>query len=83
MIRVVTDSSCDLPEELAALHRIEIVPLKIRFGDLEFEDRTQLTQAQFWEKLASSTRSPGDIRTERGELSRQIRASGGGRAQAA
>jgi DegV family protein with EDD domain len=58
MIRVVTDSSCDLPEELAALHRIEIVPLKIRFGDLEFEDRTQLTQAQFWEKLASSLDLP-------------------------
>ncbi len=58
MIRVVTDSSCDLPEELATLHRIEIVPLKIRFGDLEFEDRTQLTQAQFWEKLASSIDLP-------------------------
>ena len=58
MIRVVTDSSSDLPEELATLHRIEIVPLKIRFGDLEFEDRTQLTQAQFWEKLASSIDLP-------------------------
>ncbi len=58
MIRVVTDSSCDLPEELATLHRIEIVPLKIRFGDLEFEDRTQLGQAQFWEQLASSIDLP-------------------------
>ena len=58
MIRVVTDSSSDLPEELAALHGIEIVPLKIRFGNQEFEDRTQLTYAEFWEKLASSADLP-------------------------
>ncbi len=58
MIRVVTDSSSDLPEELAALHGIEIVPLKIRFGNQEFEDRTQLTHAEFWERLASSADLP-------------------------
>jgi DegV family protein with EDD domain len=58
MIRVVTDSSCDLPEELASLHGVEVVPLNIRFGDLEFADRTQLTQAAFWERLKSSTALP-------------------------
>ena len=58
MIRVVTDSSCDLPEELAALHGIEIVSLTIRFGDLEFADRTQLSQSQFWDKLKTSTDLP-------------------------
>ena len=32
-IRVVTDSSCDLPQALVDALRIEIVPLTIRFGD--------------------------------------------------
>lgn len=58
MIRVVTDSSCDLPEELATFHGIEIVPLTIRFEDLEFADRTHLDQVQFWEKLRTSTALP-------------------------
>lgn len=58
MIRVVTDSSCDLPEELATLHAIEIVPLTIRFGEAEFADRTQLTQDEFWKRLKTSSDLP-------------------------
>lgn len=58
MIRVVTDSSCDLPEELATFHGIEIVSLTIRFDDLEFADRTHLDQVQFWEMLRTSTALP-------------------------
>ena len=58
MIRVVTDSSCDLPEELVALHAIEVVPLTIRFGEAEFADRTQLTHEEFWTKLRTSSDLP-------------------------
>ena len=58
LIRVVTDSSCDLPEELAATHGIEIVPLNIRFGDLEFTDRLELSHAEFWQRLKTSPDLP-------------------------
>ena len=34
-IRIVTDSACDLPDELVERHGIEVVPLNIRFGDEE------------------------------------------------
>jgi DegV family protein with EDD domain len=53
-VRIVTDSSCDLTEEEAAAHGVEVVPLTIRFGDEELEDRTQLSIEQFYEKLGSS-----------------------------
>ena len=53
-IRIVTDSSCDLPPALAEQHRIEIVPLTIRFGEEEFVDRRDLTPAQFWQRVAAS-----------------------------
>ena len=33
LIRIVTDSSCDLPDEVIDRHRITVVPLTIRFGD--------------------------------------------------
>jgi DegV family protein with EDD domain len=51
MIRIVTDSSCDLPDEIIARHRIEIVPLTIRFGEEELVDREQLTTQEFWHRL--------------------------------
>jgi DegV family protein with EDD domain len=50
-IRVVTDSSCDLPQSLVDALRIEIVPLTIRFGDEELVDREELSTAEFWERL--------------------------------
>jgi DegV family protein with EDD domain len=53
-VRIVTDSSCDLTDAQAAEHGIEVVPLTIRFGDEEFEDRTQLTVEEFYDKLGSA-----------------------------
>lgn len=57
-VRFVTDSSCDLTDEEATSLGIEVVPLSIRFGSEEFEDRTELTVAAFYDKLASSPHLP-------------------------
>lgn len=54
MIRVVTDSACDLPDALAEELGIEIVPLSIRFGREEYVDRRDLTRQEFWTKLQNS-----------------------------
>ena len=53
-IRVVTDSACDLPQELADELGIEIVPLTIRFGEESFVDRRDLSPSQFWAKVTST-----------------------------
>jgi DegV family protein with EDD domain len=53
-IRVVTDSSCDLPQSLVDALRIEIVPLTIRFGDEELVDREELSTDEFWHRLEHS-----------------------------
>ena len=57
-IRIVTDSSCDLPDAVAAEHHIRIVPLTIRFGDEEFLDREELSTSEFWRRCASSATLP-------------------------
>ena len=57
-IRVVTDSSCDLPQSLVDALRIEIVPLTIRFGDEELVDREQLSTDEFWHRLEHSKLLP-------------------------
>ena len=57
-VRVVTDSSCDLPADVVAEHDIEVVPLTIRFGSEEFVDRVDLTPSQFWARCGSSAALP-------------------------
>ena len=57
-IRIVTDSSCDLPDSVAKEHGIRIVPLTIRFGAEEFLDREELSTSEFWKRCASSSTLP-------------------------
>jgi DegV family protein with EDD domain len=57
-VRVVTDSACDLPQEIADELGIEIVPLTIRFGSTELVDRKELTTADFWSRCAASASLP-------------------------
>lgn len=57
-VRIVTDSSCDLPEEVARDAGIEIVPLTIRFGEDEFVDRVELSTSQFWTRCAEMSDLP-------------------------
>ena len=57
-VQIVTDSSCDLPEDLINQFGIGIVPLKIRFGQTEFVDRLELTTDQFWEKCRETDELP-------------------------
>jgi DegV family protein with EDD domain len=47
-IRIVTDSACDLTDELVKAHNVIVVPLTIRFGAEEFTDRTELSTEEFW-----------------------------------
>lgn len=58
IVRIVTDSSCDLPQEIADELGIVIVPLSIRFGDEELIDREELTVAEFWSRCAGSDTLP-------------------------
>ncbi len=58
MIRLVTDSSADLPADLVDRHGISVVPLTIRFGADEYIDGQDLTPHEFWEKLRGSKSLP-------------------------
>ena len=50
MIRVVTDSSCDLPQEVVEELGITIVPLVVRIGNEEFLE-TDLSIDEYWTKV--------------------------------
>jgi DegV family protein with EDD domain len=49
-VRIVTDSTADLPEELRARYGIVTVPLTIQFGTEVYKDGVDLTPAEFFAK---------------------------------
>lgn len=67
-IRVVTDSTSDLPRELAQSMGIEIVPLKVRFGTEEFRDGVDLSADEFYKRLMSSSELPTTSQPSVGEF---------------
>jgi DegV family protein with EDD domain len=50
-IRIVTDSTCDLPEAVVAGCGITVVPLYINFGDQSYLDGVELSRQEFYERL--------------------------------
>ena len=57
-VHIITDSSCDLSEEVATDLGITVVPLEIRFGMQSFTDRVELSTADFWTRCRASDELP-------------------------
>lgn len=57
-VRVVTDSTCDLPQEVVDELGIVVVPLVVRFGDDEYLDGVDIDTETFYRRLASDPVSP-------------------------
>lgn len=51
-IRFVTDSTCDIPAELIARHRIGVVPCFINIGDKSYVDNgLELSREEFYQRM--------------------------------
>ncbi len=50
-IKIVTDSTADLPEEFIIKHKITVIPLKIIFGEKTFRDGIDITNQQLYEQM--------------------------------
>jgi DegV family protein with EDD domain len=57
-IRIVTDSTCDLPESLVNEYGITIIPLHIQQGGNTYLDGVNLTREQFYAQLPSFKPAP-------------------------
>jgi DegV family protein with EDD domain len=65
---VVTDSTADLPDEWRTRYGIEVVPLKVLFGSETFRDRVDMTDAEFFARLAASSKLPTTSAPSPGEF---------------
>ncbi|MBF8984857.1 DegV family protein [Lutibacter sp. B2] len=50
-IAVITDSSCDLPDEILQKYDIKILPLRIIYENREFRDRIEITAEEVYANL--------------------------------
>lgn len=57
-IRIVTDSTSDLPAALAASHSITVLPTYINVGRESFLDGVNLTRAEFYDRLPKYQNPP-------------------------
>jgi DegV family protein with EDD domain len=58
MVKVVTDSSCDIPPQLAHELSINILPLYIHFGGKTYRDGIDINADMFYKELAHSQEAP-------------------------
>jgi len=58
MVKIICDSTGDIPAELIKQYDITIVPLNILFGTDNYQDRVNLTPAQFYKMLVESKVHP-------------------------
>jgi DegV family protein with EDD domain len=71
-VRVVTDSTSDLPEDLARAHDIQVVPLLVIFGDRIYHDGVDLGAREFYERLETGA-APRTNPPSRGDFLRAYR----------
>ncbi len=57
-VRVVTDSTADIPQDLVKELDISVVPLTVQFGDKSFQDGVDITPDQFFQWLTESSQLP-------------------------
>ena len=57
-IRVVTDSTSDIPQRLADALGIVVVPLNVHFGDDSYKDGIDITAEEFYTRLQGADQLP-------------------------
>ena len=67
-VRVVTDSTSDLPQDLARSLDITIVPLNVHFGSEVFKDGVDLGADEFYRRLMSGAELPKTSQPSVGEF---------------
>lgn len=61
VVKVVTDSSSDLPSSIAGDLGITVVPLCVRFGEQVYRDRVDISEDEFYQRLQHDPVHPNTI----------------------
>ena len=67
-VKVVTDSSSDMPREIAEQYGISVIPQKIIFGTEELRGGVDITGDEFYRRVANSATLPTTSQASPGEF---------------
>ncbi|MDY6873843.1 MAG: DegV family protein [Chloroflexota bacterium] len=68
MIAILTDSTCDIPEDLIEAYKIFVVPHVIVWGDEQYRDRVDLQPVEFYERLEKDPERPTTAQASEGDF---------------
>ncbi len=57
-IKLITDSSCDLPKNIIQKYNISVIPLNVLFEENSYLDGVDITKKEFYEKMRNSSKLP-------------------------
>lgn len=69
-IKIVTDSTCDIPSEIAEGLGITVVPVEVIFGTEAFKDGVELSPDEFYRRLIEGDHHPKTSQPAPGEFVR-------------
>lgn len=58
MVKILTDSSCDISLERCAELGVELLPITVNFGDQSYRANLDITTEEFYDKLAAAQELP-------------------------
>lgn len=73
MIKVATDSTCDLPVECYEEYDITVVPINIQFGTETYQDGVTIDRATFYRKIEESGKLPSTSQPSAGQFESHYR----------
>ena len=68
MIKIVTDSTAYLPDEMIHEHDIRVVPLYVHFGTEAFKEGVELSNEEFYKRLKEAPELPTTSQPSAGEF---------------
>jgi DegV family protein with EDD domain len=76
MVKIVTDSTCDVPEAFAAQHGIGVAPATVDVNGVAHQDNVTITRADFYRQLPTLTAFPKTAAASPGAFADLYRAAG-------
>jgi DegV family protein with EDD domain len=71
-IALVTDSACDLPQEIIEEYQINVIPFTVNFGEVSYLDKVTITPDKFYDMLPDAPVHPSTAQPSPAMVSNQL-----------
>ena len=77
MVSIITDSTSDIPPDIARELRITVIPVHVIFGEESFDDGVTITREEFYRRLKTAKALPTTSTPSAGEFAETYQRVGG------